>query len=55
LLLLFQWYKQQAKEHSIKNNLLAVRRILGSVPNTEAATEALPQARQQKESNPQYA
>ena len=43
LLLFFQWYKQHAKEQSIKNNLLAVRRILNKTlnANTEAATEAL--------------
>ncbi len=30
LLIVFQWYKQRAKEQSVKNNLLAIRRILSN-------------------------
>lgn len=29
LLLIFQWYNQYAKEQSVKNNLLAMKRIIG--------------------------
>lgn len=41
LLFVFQWYKQRAKEQSVKLNLLGVRRILNRTANTDAATEAL--------------
>ena len=30
LLLLFQWYNNHAKEQSVKNNLLGIRRVLDS-------------------------
>ena len=37
LLLIFQWYRQYAKEQSIKNSLFSLRRMLG---RTIGATEA---------------
>ncbi len=43
LLLLFQWWKQHAKEQSIKNGLFAVRRIIGRVSlshESEVASKA---------------
>lgn len=39
LLIIFQWYKQHAKEQSIKNNLFAIRRTLEPVLNPEATIE----------------
>lgn len=35
LLIIFQWYKQRAKEQSVKNNLLAIRRILSNSGTSE--------------------
>jgi len=41
LFIAFQWLQQHAKEQSVKNNLFAVRRILDSVPGSEAAVATL--------------
>lgn len=39
LLLFFQWYRQYAKEQSIKNNLFSIRRMLGrTLETTDAQT-----------------
>ena len=41
LLLIFQWYKQYAKEQSVKNNLIAVKGAIERIQNlanTELAT-----------------
>jgi len=43
LLLLFQWYRADAKEQSVKNNLLGIRRMLSRLPKWKAyhLTDAL--------------
>ena len=40
LLLLFQWWKQYSKEQSVKNGLLAVRRIIGRIQDGAIASKA---------------
>lgn len=40
LLLLFQWLKQYAKEQSVKNGLLAVRRIIGRITQSQKSAVA---------------
>lgn len=40
LLLIFQWYKQHAKDQAVKNSLFAMRRkVLRSINNSSSAVE----------------
>lgn len=36
-MIIFQWYKQYAKEQSIINNLFSVRRVVGRIHDTRSA------------------
>jgi len=37
LLFIFQWYKQQAKEQSIKNNLFSIRRMVDRASRVDSS------------------
>lgn len=36
LLLIFQWFRQQAKEQSVKNNLFSIRRMIDRTSDVES-------------------